>query len=145
MSDFKHQTYDASANVLTTELNALANAARAISAAIDNTTALNLYDDLEFVVTFGTGPTDGMPVDLYLIPSFDGGTTYGDGDASTAPPQNHYAASFNVRSTTSAQRIVLRDVPIPGLFYKYVLDNKTGQAFAATGNTLKRRGHRYQD
>lgn len=145
MADFKHKAYDAIVTVLSTELNSLANNAGVISAAIDNTGSLNLYDDLEFVVTFGSAPADGAPVDVYVVASADGGVTYGDGDASVVPPQNHYVTSFAVRAVTSAQRLIVRDIPVPGLFYKYVVYNKAGQAMAATLNTLKRRSHCYQD
>jgi hypothetical protein len=127
--------------LLTTELNSLANnAATAPSSAIDNDTVnvLDLYMDVELLVTFGTGPTVNTTLDLYLIRSVDA-TNYEDASA-TGPilPQNGYAGSFVLRSVTTAQRIILPGILCPPLDFKVmVLNNATGQAMAASGNTLK--------
>lgn len=131
------------ATVMTTALDALANAARAITAAIDNTVALDFWDDLELVVTYGTAPSAGATVEVYLVESVDG-TSYGDGDASIAPPATALVGVFPIRAVTTAQRVHVRAVMMPPLNFKYVVTNKAGQAMAATGNTLKRLPYKVQ-
>jgi hypothetical protein len=145
VATIKHSGYSASAaTVLSTELNSLASAARAISSAIDNTTALDLWDDLELDVTFGTAPTDGSPISIYMIPSIDG-TNYVDGDASIAPPANLLVATSTVRAVTTAQKLAFTDVRLrPGKF-KYLLENGTNRAFPASGSTLTRRPFNLQE
>lgn len=145
MSDVYQQSYATIVSQMTTELNSLANNARAISSDLGgDATDAPLYGDFELVVTFGTNPTVDTTIDLYLVRAADG-SNYEDGDASVRPSPDAFAGSFPVRAVTSAQRIVIRDVPMPPGFYKTVIHNNgTGQAFAASGNTLKVRPHNLQ-
>lgn len=139
--------------LLSTELNALASGSGALQAtgtnpAFDNTAAGNLFfaADIELVVTFGAGPTAGT-IDVYLLPLGSDGATYADGAGGSSPVTSNaeYLCSFPVRAVTTAQRLVLWDVLIPGEQFTVLLVNNctvngTGQALAATGNTLKIRG-----
>lgn len=136
MADLKLKPSSAS-QILTTELNSLANGSRVITAAIDNTSALDLWDDLELLVTFGVAPTAGLVCVLYMLISVDG-TNYADGDASIAPPLTALVGSFPPRAVTSAQRIAVRGIQLPPLKFKYVLANSAGQTMAASGNILTR-------
>jgi hypothetical protein len=136
---------DAIGTALSTELNALgANSGKAISAAINN--GANpatgwpggmLFADLELAVDFVTAPTAGTVVELYLLPSIDGGTTYPDGSTSIVPQSSLYVGGFAVRNTTAAQVMVIRGVALPPGYYKYLVQNTTNQAFPATGSTLR--------
>ena len=132
------------ANVLTTELNSLAQNAKKISAAIDNTSDLYLFDDVELLTgVFSSAPPSGAMVELYSIPSIDG-TNYGEGSDTIAPPPSSLVGIFNIRAATASQRHIIRGIPVvPGKF-KYLIINKSGQAFASSGNTLRRLPYRYQ-
>jgi hypothetical protein len=141
MADIKYKAGSPAA-VMTTELDGLANNARAISGAIDNTVELDFWD-VELVVTYGTAPSTGGTVELYLVESVDG-TNYGDGDDAVAPPATALVGVFPLRAVTTAQRIMLRGVMVPPLNFKYVVTNKAGQAMAASGNTLKRLPYKVQ-
>ena len=128
---------------LSTELNSLANAAySAASAAIDNSTNLDLFADLILSVTYGTAPSAGGTVDLYLIPSLDN-TTYGDGGGAVAPPSTYFVGSFPLRAVTTAQNIELLNIPLPQ-YYKLVAFNNAGQAMPASGSTIKYRQYSLQ-
>jgi hypothetical protein len=128
---------------MSTELNALGSSSgKAISAAIDNYVPdpvpyLDLFADLELAVDFVTAPTAGTVVEVYLLPSIDGGTTYPDGSTSILPQASLFVGGFAVRGTTAAQVMVLRGVALPPGYYKYLLQNTTNQAFPATGSTLR--------
>ena len=124
--------------ILSTELNALASAARSISAAIANATATDRWMDLELNVTFGVAPSAGGYVGVYIVPSLDG-TNYSDGDASIVPPATMFVGSFPVRAVTTAQKVHIKQVPLQPLNFKVVVDNQSGQAFPATGSTVKYR------
>lgn len=145
MATIKQLNYETITSVMTTELNSLANNTRAISSAKGaDATAADLLGDWELVVTYGTNPTVDTLIDLYLIRSADG-TNYQDGDASIRPTTNSYAGSFQVRAVTTAQRLIIPDVPMPpGLYKAVIYNNGTGQTFAASGNTLKVRTHNRQ-
>lgn len=130
--------------VITTGLNALADEGNALSSEIDNTASLFLFDDVEFFHgTLGYAPADGAVIALYIVQALDG-TNYEDGNASIDPPASNLVGVFNIRSATSAQRHVLRQIPIPPFKFKYVVINETGGTLPATGNTLKRIPYRYQ-
>lgn len=127
--------------LLTTDLNSFAN--NAISnfngTVLDNTTALDLFADFELNATFAVAPTVGTGIDLYLVPTIDG-TNYEDGALAAAnvqPSMAYFAGSFIVRAVTTAQKIAVTGARLGPTKYKAVLvNNATGQAFAASGNTL---------
>jgi hypothetical protein len=132
-------------SILTTELNALASGTgKAISAAVDNSANLDLFDDLQLSVTFAVAPTVGSVVEVYVLPSIDGGTDYADGSTSILPQSGLYVGGFAVRAVTTAQKMVLRGVALPPGQFKYFVQNTTNQAFPATGSTLERNPYQLQ-
>lgn len=132
----------AAANVFTgAELTTLAAANySAPSTAIDNGALLDLYDDLELVVSLAATPAANTLIEVYLIPSLDG-TNYADAASGTATPPapNLYVGGFPVKAITTAQRLILRGVPIPPGLFKYALRNGTAVAFTATATPQVRR------
>lgn len=129
---------------MTTELNALAGTSgKAISAAIDNSTTLDLFDDLELNVTFASAPTVGTVIEVYLVTSIDG-TNYADGSTTVLPQSSLYVGGFTVRAVATAQRMHLRGIALPSGLFKYLLQNTTNQAFPATGSTLNRNPYQLQ-
>jgi len=121
------------ANILTTELNSLASATlSAAGAELDNSTGLYLFADFVLSVTYGTNPTAGGYVALYLTEALDG-STHSDVERELT---SQLVGSFPLRATTSAQKIVLRGVQLPPFKIKPYVDNQAGQAMAASGNTL---------
>jgi hypothetical protein len=139
MAVHKYGAVSAVQTMLTTELNSLANAATSnASSAFANSGSGNRYLQalFELVCTFASAPTAGKPVDLYILPTVDG-TNYADGGGSTVPSAASYAGSFAVRNSASAQRLVLEGIVLPPGDFKLLLINNSGQAMAASGNTLK--------
>lgn len=129
---------------MSTELNSLgATTGKAISSAIDNSTDLDLFDDLELAVTFASAPTVGTVVECYLVPSIDG-SNYADGSSTVLPQSALYVGGFVVRAVTSAQKMVLRGIGLPPGLFKYLVQNTTNQAFPASGSTLKRNSYYLQ-
>lgn len=134
-------TPDSAATLLGGELNSLASDARAIaSSPFDNESARRPYGELELIVTFASTPAVGGHAALYLVPSLDG-TNFADGSDSVVPAASLLAGVFPVQPSTSAQRLHLRGVPLPPLKFKAILENKTDQAFASSGNTLAIRAY----
>jgi hypothetical protein len=138
------------ATVASTELNSLANAAGALGAEYDNATNLYMFGTFELNVTFGTNPTAASTVDLYLIPAPDG-TNYDDAvtGAAGSAPNTSYVGGFPLRAVTSAQKVPLGvgiagPVQLPPTKFKVFALNKSGQAFPASGSTIKMVPYRYQ-
>ncbi len=122
---------------LTTELNSLANNARIIGAAIDNSAGLDMYMDVEaYVAEQGSARSAGAYLGIYLIPSLDGGTNYGYGDATDAPPASSLVAALPLDAAVTARRVQATMIPVPPGHFKLIESNATGQAFAAAGSTL---------
>lgn len=150
MSFIQLSPYQGVATVMSTELNALAaTTGKAISSAVDNSDntaqpTLDLFADLELAVDFVTAPTAGTVVELYLLPSIDGGTTYPDGSTSILPQSSLYVGGFAVRNTTAAQIMVIRGVALPPGSFKLLVQNTTNQAFPATGSTLRMNSYQLQ-
>ena len=139
MAVTKHKAYTAAiASALTTDLNSLANgSASAASAALDNTSNLDLYHDLTLTIaTQGSARSAGATVSVYLTMALDG-TNYDDVNATTA----ELVAVFALDAATTARQATRRDVPVPPGLFKYFVVNSTGQAFASSGNILEYRAH----
>jgi len=136
--------YRGVSTVMTTELDALAaTTGKAISAAIDNSTNLDLFDDLELTVDFASAPTAGTVIEVYLLPAVDG-TNYPDGSTTVLPQAGLLVAGFAVRNDTAAQRMAVRGVSLPPGSFKYLVQNTTNQAFPATGSVLSRNPYQLQ-
>lgn len=129
------------ASLLTTELNSLANNALAVAtAAFNNVVGGGGGDgytlgEFELVVTFGTAPTANTGVAVWLLGQPDG-TNYEDGSSSVTPARAPDLV-LPVRAVTTAQRVTVRTIMAPGSWKALVKNDGTGQAFAASGNTLK--------
>ena len=139
MATTKHKAYTAAiASVLTTDLNSLGSGSTsAATAALDNTTNLDLFADLTLTVAAqGAARSAGANVAVYMVQALDG-TNYDDVHAGTA----ELVAVFSLDAATTARQSTRRDVPIPPGLYKYFVVNNTGQAFAASGNILEHRMH----
>lgn len=139
MAIVTHATPGTLTSILTTELNALASLAWAISAAVNNTTALNMLADLELKVAYATAPTAGDTVDVYVIPAIDGTPTYADGSATVVPQGALFVGSFELRAVNTAQILALLGIPTPPYNFKYLIKNNSAQAMPATGSTMKYR------
>lgn len=123
-------------NVLTTELNALANAAySAVGSVLDNSTNLDRFGIAELAATWATNPTDKAVLDLFAIPAVDA-TNYADGGATVRPSNFLYLGSFQVRAVTTAQRIATGVFNLPPFKVKFVLLNSSGFALPASGSVV---------
>lgn len=122
--------------VLSTELNSLANNALTLGAAITPTSAGYLLAAVELVATFGSAPTANTGVSLWFLTDPDG-TNYEDGGSGVTPARTPDVV-LPVRAVTTAQRVVRRDILLPpGTFKALILNDGTGAAMAASGNTVK--------
>lgn len=124
-------------NAITTEANSLANGSAAVGTDIDNTTNLDLWADFQLDVTFGTNPTAGSSVDLYLVPSIDG-TNFAD---SAVLPPTYQVGSFILRAVTTAQKVAVTGVRLTPGHWKTAIINNSGQSFPASGSTVKYRSY----
>jgi hypothetical protein len=133
---YKWETLPALTTYLSTELNSLANAGLKLGAAI--AAGNEMWAVLELsIAAQGVARSAGAYVGVYVVKSLDGGTTYEFGSDSLTPPASCFAGSFPLDASTSA-RVVCILVFIPACTHcKLEVVNATGQALAATGNTLK--------
>lgn len=123
-------------NILTTELNSLANAARSVaSAALDNAANLDKYGWFQLTVTFGSAPSATAYINLYLMPSLDG-SNYADGSDTVNPGADALVVTIPILASTSAQRKIAGPIWLPPFKFKTILENQTGQAFPASGSVL---------
>lgn len=147
MADLKLQTGVSATNALSTGLDSLADAARALSGAIDNSTNLNLYMDLQLEIKYtSSAPTAGVIVaEVYLLPTVDG-TNYEEGGTTITPQASRLVATFESRngSTSAFEYLTSLGIPIPVGSFKLLLINKSGKTLASSGNTLKYRTYKLQ-
>ena len=137
MATIKWTAYTDRSTVLTTELNALANAGRsAAGTEINNATNLDRWGKFELAVTFGTAPSAGGYVEIYAVTAPDG-TNYEDGSNTVDPGTHKLIDRIPVRAVTTAQRLTGRQFSLEPAKTKFLLLNGSGQAFPASGSTLK--------
>jgi hypothetical protein len=122
------------ATLISTGLNSLANNSLVAGSAYSGS-GNYLMAEIELVVTFGTSPTANTGASIWFLRSIDGTNTE-DGSSSVTPSRApDLVIPFEV--TTSAQRIIRRCIIPPGTFTPLLKNDGSGQAFAASGNTLK--------
>jgi hypothetical protein len=125
--------------IATASLNSMANNANVLGATVSLTAGEPGYRQVEaeLLVTFGTNPTANTSFVAWLLREIDG-TNFEDGGASVTPTRNPDLI-FTVRAVTTAQRLFsVCDMP-PGDFKVLLRNDGTGQAIAASGNTLRLR------
>lgn len=138
---------DAPVTVLSTELNSLADATLAsLSSAQSNdqTGEFDIMCDAELVIAAqGSARAADAVVELYIVPTLDG-TNYPDTstDELLAP---YYVGSFPLDAATTSRRVVIEGLRLPNSDFKVGAKNDTGQAFAASGSTIKLARYTYRD
>ena len=133
-------------SLLTTTLNGLADDTTddGGQTAINNEANLCTFMDLELTLaSLDLSAQTNPSVVIYLIESVDGGTnfdTYSDNVSADAsvPPADKICTIFGLRLGTGseAKTAIKSMIPIPPGRFKLLLRNKTGVAFAASGNVL---------
>lgn len=144
MAEFNWTAYTAALAelVAAADLNSLANDAMVAMAdgiEIDNGTNRDFYIDVElYLASVDLSAQTNPAVNLYLFRALDG-TNYEDDWANPAK----LAAVVPVEPGSGAQvhRAVYEGILIPPGKFKILPENKTGAAFAASGNTLQYRAY----
>lgn len=119
-------------------LNSLGSGSRAISTAINNSVNRHLFGAFHLSADWDTtGPSSYFQVQIWIVPSYDGGTTYSDG-STTVTPTIPMAEAFPMRDVTTQQELV-SPVPImiPPTYFKVLVVNGTDQAMSSAGNALE--------
>lgn len=147
MADLKYKD-GSTTTILDTGLNSLANNALVASASQDNGADLDLYADLEIVVSgFGASINQGVAyLEIYLCASVDG-TNYPDGHDGSVTPASIALVGVAVKATANgsgAVRNVITGIPLPPRQFKVVVKNVSGQALASSANTVKIRKYKLQ-
>ena len=123
-------------NILTTELNSLANDAySAVGPAFDNTSNLDQFAWVE-VNLASLNPTTGAFITLFLVQSLDG-TNYEDEPSSTLPGYHAIRAVIPIKTGSATKRAISDMFRIPPGHFKPVLRNDCNVAFGASGNTVE--------
>jgi len=131
--------YDSIASYLTTELNALADDANVLGAAIDFTTAgtdRKIFLDIEvYLASVDLSAQTNPALYIWLLARTDG-TNFEDGAAAVNPARAPDKI-IPLRVVSAAQRVFARMVmPTPDQG-KLLIGNRSGAALAATANTMK--------
>ncbi len=129
--------YNSRGNVLTTEMNSLADGAYvAGSTVLANETNLDQMAVAE-VTLASLSPTTGACVELYCVRSADG-TTYEDAPATANPAPHLLLATIPIDTTASdAKFAISRPFMIEPGKTKFALRNRCGVALGASNNIVK--------
>lgn len=129
----------AASNVLTTELNSLADGnVCALSSAVDNSSTLLKYADFQLDLASLTISSATAYVSLFIVPTVDG-SNYPDFTSGAAANYHgqYYVAPLTFKVvTTTAVRANVSKVPLPPGLFKVSVRNGLGVSMASSGNTL---------
>ena len=136
MTTIKWNAPNAHEHIFTTELNSIANGAGQISSALSNNAAgeLDMYLNADLYLSTQTARSAGATVSLYILPAVDGNYSYGS--ASLLPPAQNLAGVWCFDAAVTARHSVISGILLPPCDFYIVVWNNTGQAFAATLNTM---------
>jgi hypothetical protein len=122
-------------------MNALANGAYALGAAVNNTPtdgSVISYDMADLTITLSSAVTagSGTPgITVWILPAVDG-TNYPSPPGGTAGAAPLYlSSSFTVVASVSTTTIVCPNIPIPPYNFKVMIQNNLGVAFPATSTS----------
>lgn len=134
----------ASSNVLTTELNSLADGnVCALSSAVDNSSALLKYADFQLDLASLSITSVTAFVSLFIVPTVDG-TNYPDFSSGAFANYHgqYYAATLAVKAVTAtAVRANVSKIPLPPGLFKVGARSGLGVSMASSGNTLAIRSY----
>jgi hypothetical protein len=138
MSTFKWTTYNAADTAVAgTSMNALANGAYALGAAINNTSGLYLLGDLLLTLSSAVSVPAGSPsIGIWILPALDG-TNYPNPPGGTAgnAPGTLYAGTITMVASTSTSIMVARGLVLPPSLFKVMIQNNLGIAFPSTNTS----------
>jgi len=139
MAELRSTAYDSLVTYLTTELNALANDANKLGAAIDFAAAgtdRKTYLDIEiYLASIDLSAQTNPAINIWLLARTDG-TNFEDG-ADAIDPARMPDKVVALREVSGAQRVFARFLLTTPDQGKLLIENKSGAALAATGNTVK--------
>lgn len=145
MPTTQKQLVNSVVDLLTTELNSLANntmcaAGSAVNNVSGGTTDADGYVRGSVQLTLATysgTPTAYTGVCLWFLKSVDGGSTYEDGSSSVTPARPPDLV-IPVRNVSSGPQVITRQCWVPAGYWKPIAKNDgTGITFAASGNSIK--------
>jgi hypothetical protein len=129
-------------NILTTQLDALANNSGSAlgSIVVNNDTNLDMIATAELQVDTVSATTADASVELWMIPALDG-TNYSDWTSGASPRASGaiLCGHFVMDGVTAAQRKVLRggQFYLPPCDVKFAVINRSGTAFPASGSVVR--------
>ncbi len=132
-------------------LASISTGANYLGSEINNAANLDEFADIEVVWSFGTNPTAGQPLKVYILYAFDGsnyedGAGVGTGSGDVDPFPHSLVDTIGVLADTGTHRVLLRDIPLePYKFKVLVMNDATGQTATVTVNVITRRGSQIVD
>lgn len=87
-------------------------------------------------LTFGSAPNADGYVALSLVTRLNG-TNYASGSSTVAPGAGAWVINIPVNAVNTAQNKQVGPVLLPPAKFKVIAENKTGQAFPASGSVIK--------
>ena len=139
MTELRFTAYDSIVTYFTTDLDALANAGNKLGAAIDfaaSGTDRKMYLDVEvYLASVDLSAQSNPAINIWLLARTDG-TNFEDGSDSVDPARMPDKVAA-LREVNGAQRVFARFLLTTPDQGKLLIENKTGAALAATGNTVK--------
>lgn len=128
-------------SLLTTELDGLANDTMSAGGTARDNSALEraIWADFEFLAGGGFSPAAGAHIQVWLLRSLDGGTSYEDGSSAITPPRQPDVIIPIRQGTTITPRAGRPGIILPPGHFTPIAKNKAGAGLPASGNVIRMR------
>ena len=123
------------------------NEATDLTDEIDNGTTLYAFADVDVVLASAVFTGADSSIELLLVPTVDGtnyGTYTGNTTTEYASNDQYRVAVLSTTGTTAAQRIIVRDIPLPNGKFKWAFRSRLNVTTAGSGNSASWRPHQLQ-
>lgn len=136
MSTERWSGFSIATRLLTTEMDSLASLYYSDPGTVyDNSGTPEGWGILELNISYGSAPTDGVTIDVFLLPAPDG-AHYADGAHTRRPSSEQYIGSFQLTNVTGAQKLMTSLFQLPPCKFKIMVFNNTGGALPSSGTTI---------
>lgn len=150
----KYTALSSEKSLMGSQLNSISNGNYSKTTSVSDITLSNdeigeryIFGDFVFKLASQSGNRgNDSIVTLFLVPLYSsGGQVINPVEGMTSLTNNYYAGHAEFDSSSSSRTVIIRGIRLPPSDFFPVINNRTGQSFGTSGNSLSVFAYGYED